>query len=212
MRNGIWIRCGLAVLICVGVRAAYAGSDDPAPSGLAIAAVGEMPETHLERVRAFVERNTSMKTRVLEPSDESAGSLHDLMDALASRRTPEHAALVFLYAGDDDFEEHYVYRYEDGIGIVNAALMRLDDEERYLRRLDKLTMRTIGLLFAVEKVPNPQSAMWTYNTMAELDAMGRNFDPPSLLRLQQRARERDIPLIEESPYMMLDRRELRRQH
>jgi hypothetical protein len=67
-------------------------------------------------------------------------------------------------------------------------------------------MRGIGLLLDVPQVPNPQSAMWSYRTMEELDWMGRNFDPPSLMKLQQNAIVMGLPLIKDSPFLIIDPR------
>ncbi len=196
-----WLGIGMLAVLCAG--GGHAGEqiadEVVAPTGIVIAAVGDMPAAHMERVRSFVERHTRIATRLLEPQSASGEDFSEILDVLAHLRTPEHACVVFLYAEGDDFEEHAVYRYESGVGVVNAALMKTEDEEQYLRRLEKLAMRSVGLLMGVEMVPNPQSAMWSYRTMAELDAMGRNFDPPSLMRLHDSARAKGIPLIEKQP-------------
>lgn len=204
-----WMLSCLMGLVWLGTMLAGAesGEQEGPPTGLAIAAIGDVSADHMERVRAFVERNTSIETRLLEPQDATGESLSEIVDSLAHLRTPEQACVVLLYAGDPEFEDHTVYRYETGVGIVNAGLMAAEDEEVYLRRLEKLTMRSVGLLMGVEMVPNPQSAMWTYRTMSDLDAMGRNFDPPSLMRLQEIARRKDIPLIKDSPFLLIEPRE-----
>jgi hypothetical protein len=189
---------------CLAVDAAETSRTPP--SGVALAVVGDLSEADVERVRSFVEFNSAIPVRLLEPQSSEQESLVEILDELAPLRTPEHACVVFLYAGERSFEEHTVYRYEAGIGVVNATLMVVDDEERYLRRLEKLTIRSVALLLDVPLVPNPQSALWTYRTMEELDAMGRNLDPPSLLLLQQKAHELGLPLIGGSPYLMVEPR------
>ena len=201
MHHMKWLGIGLFWMVCAGLVQAESPveAEVDAPTGIAIAAIGELSDAHMERVRAFVQRNTSIATRLLEPQSASGEDFSEILDTLAPLRTSEHACIVFLYAGEDTFEEHTVYRYESGVGVVNAALMQTEDEERYLRRLEKLTMRSVGLLLGVEMVPNPHSAMWSYRTMSDLDAMGRNYDPPSLMRLHDRARAMGIPLIERQP-------------
>jgi len=201
-----WMMRYVIGAVWLGALLAGAETVEDRPTGVAIAVIGELPEAHMERVRAFVEHNTSIKARLLDPQTSDADTLSGMLDELAHLNTPEQACVVFLYAGDRGFEEHTVYRYESGVGVVNAALMATDDEEMYLRRLEKLTMRSVGLLLDVELVPNPHSAMWTYLDMEELDAMGRNFDPPSLVRLQENARALGIPLIEDSPYLLIELR------
>ena len=204
-----WMLSCLMGFVWLGplVAGAESGEDAGAPTGVAVAAIGEVSAEHMERVRSFVERNTSIEARLLEPQDATGESLSEILDSLAHLRTPEQACVVLLYAGDREFEDHTVYRYEAGVGIVNAGLMVTADEEVYLRRLEKLTMRSVGLLMGVEMVPNPQSAMWTYRSMSDLDAMGRNFDPPSLMRLREIARKQAIPLIKDSSLPLMEPRE-----
>jgi len=175
-------------------------------TGVALAVVGEMPDAQAERVREFVQVNTSLQVLRLPALREDGETLEAVLESLLDARPAEMAALVLLYAGAGEFEQHSIYRYDRNICIVNATAMRSDDEEQYLRRLEKLTMRGIGLLLDVPQVPNPQSAMWSYRTMEELDWMGRNFDPPSLMKLQQNAIVMGLPLIKDSPFLIIDPR------
>lgn len=172
-------------------------------SGVGLAVVGEMDEAAVERVREFAERNTGIPVRLREVPTVTAASLGEVADALTAERIEEDAAFVLLYAGDADFPAHTVYRYDRRTGIVNVSLLQTDDEEMFLRRIEKLTMRSLGLLMNVPPVPNPQSAMWNYSSLEELDLMGRNFDPPSLRVIQLNAQEMGIELISDSPFLMI---------
>ena len=173
------------------------------PDGLGLLVAGTWDEASLERVRAFVQRNTSVEVRIRPamPLDPflPLESLHDLLNM---ERDKADAAWVVLYAGDQDFEPHTVYNYEVGVAVVNLAAIATDIAETELRRIEKLTIRSFGLLLDVPMVPNPHSALWTYRTLEELDFMGRNFDPPSLIRFQQNAAEMGIPLIENHPFLL----------
>jgi hypothetical protein len=200
--------CFLIVTIfSFGLLPVWAESDaPPALTGVAIAVVGEMPDAYAERVREFVQLNTSLNVQQLPALSGEGETLEAVLESLLEVRPAGIAALVLLYAGEGEFEQHSIYRYDHYTCIVNATAMRSDDEEQYLRRLEKLTMRGIGLLLDVPQVPNPQSAMWSYRTMEELDWMGRNFDPPSLMRLQQNAVAMGLPLIENSPFLIIEPR------
>lgn len=174
-------------------------------AGVSLGIVGTLPVEQVDRVRDFVEVNTSIPVRMLtEPlTADEQHSLGAVLDQFADQRGEMDAALVLIYAGDQAFDAHTVYRYDEGVGIVNATLMQVPDEEQFMRRVEKLAMRSVGLLLDVPLVPNPQSAMWTYRTMDELDFMGRNFDPPSLIKVQENAAALGIPLIEDSPYWLM---------
>jgi predicted Zn-dependent protease len=76
------------------------------------------------------------------------------------------------------------------------------EDETYARRLERQVIRGICLLMGLDYSPNPESAMTWYSSLEELDQIGRNLDPPWLIRLQERARELGIPLDPESPYNM----------
>lgn len=176
---------------------------DPGPDGLGLRVAGTWDDDALERVRAFVQRNTSVEVRV-RPSLalDASTPLDTLQDLLGTERADADAALVVLYAGDQEFEPHTVYDYEAGVAVVNLSALATDVVETELRRIEKLTIRSFGLLLDVPMVPNPHSALWTYRTLEELDFMGRNFDPPSLIRFQQNAAEMGIPLIENHPFLL----------
>ena len=198
-----WI--GLALVATAAADAFGAQDENSQPEGLAIGVIGSMPCHQVERVRSFVEKSTAMAVRRLDTVEpaEPAVILEDAADWVGDQREPRDACVVWFYTGGESSEEHAIYRYEQATAVVNVNALMTDDEEVYMRRLERLTMRSVGLLLDVPPVPNPQSAMFSYRTLGELDRMGRNFDPPSLMRLQENAVDKGIPLIEGSPFLML---------
>lgn len=198
-----WI--GLALVATAASGAFGAEDQNSQPEGLAIGVIGSMPCDQVERVRAFVEKNTAIAVRQLDTVEpaEPAALLEDAAAWVDDRREPRDACVVWFYTGDESSEEHAIYQHEQATAVVNVNALMTDDEEVYMRRLERLAMRSVGLLLDVPPVPNPQSAMFSYRTLEELDRMGRNFDPPSLMRLQENAVDKGIPLIEPSPFLML---------
>ncbi len=172
--------------------------------GIGLIAIGSFPPELLERLRAFAEFNTAMPVRIRLAQPYGGKALFEEGAALIAFKSPSDVALVALAYDDFAHTEHAVYRYTDGIAVVNARVLMPDDadEERWARRLEKLTMRSIGLLLDVESVPNPLSAMYPYQSIEELDMMGRNYDPPSLLQVQRKAMQRGIRLTEDTPFNM----------
>ena len=196
---------GLALVAAAASGAFGAEDQNSQPEGLAIGVIGSMPCDQVERVRAFVEKNTAIAVRRLDTVEpaEPAALLEDAVAWVDDQREPRDACVVWFYTGDESSEEHAIYQYEQATAVVNVNALMTDDEEVYMRRLERLAMRSVGLLLDVPPVPNPQSAMFSYRTLEELDRMGRNFDPPSLMRLQENAVDKGIPLIKPSPFLML---------
>lgn len=205
--RGVWFRM-FTVAGCIGLLAGLPvhADEDGADgyTGLALAVVGDMPAEQVERLRSFAEVNTSIPVVLREVQAYEEDALTVMARALADVRHPEDAALVLLYAGTQSFDEHALYLYEDFVAMVNTTALATEDEERYMRRVERVMMRSFGLLMDVPVVPNPQSAMWAYRTLEELDFMGRNFDPPSLIAIQRNAVAKGIPLIVDGPFMVLE--------
>jgi hypothetical protein len=203
----VWL-CILTVAGCIGFLAGMNvhADEDQADgyAGMALAVVGDMPAEQVERLRSFAEVNTSIPVVLREVPSYEEDALAVMARSLTDVRQPEDAVLVLLYAGTQSFEEHALYLYEDFVAIVNTTALATEDEEKYMRRLERVMMRSFGLLMDVPVVPNPQSAMWAYRTLEELDFMGRNFDPPSLIAIQRNAVAKGIPLIVDSPFMVLE--------
>lgn len=200
MRGLLFLICGL---IFSGVGSTLA--EEPHEElGIGLVAVGSFPPELLERLRSFAEFNTAMPIRIRPAQPYHGKALFEEGATLATVKSPSDVALVALAYDDFDFKEHAVYRYADGIAVINARALQVGDPdaEGWARRLEKLTMRSIGLLLDVDSVPNPLSAMYPYQSMEELDMMGRNYDPPSLLQVQRKAMQRGIRLQEDTPFNM----------
>lgn len=204
-----WIgRLGLGVGLSLIAFCFSAGASEV--RGIGLVAIGDIPAPLMERLRAFAEFNTAIPVRIRPALPYGGQSLYQEGEAVAQSKAEADVALVALVDGDFSFTEHAVYRYTDGVALVNVREMRVDapDEEIFARRLEKLTMRSIGLLLDVEPVPNPFSAMWSYQTKEDLDMMGRNYDPPSLLQVQRKAMRRGIRLLEDTPFNMMSPEEM----
>lgn len=196
-----------SLLVCLlgGVAWSNADLSKSSPvSGVGLSVLGDLSSDQLERIRHFVEWNAALPVQIrdLEQPDDIA-ALADLPAAVVDQGHATDAPWVIIVAESNPFSEHSVYNYDLAIAIVNAGAIWTDDEETLLRRLEKLTMRAYGLLFDAPLVPNPHSALWAYRTIEELDAMGRNFDPPSLKRVQENAVARGVSLFADSPFLIV---------
>ncbi len=181
-----------------GVRAAEEAATDL--NHLKLGVLGSASSELLDRVHAFAEAHTGIPIQRIDPiPDAEKDDLHDWFEVLD---VGQGSFTVYLYAGDTKYEPHILHSPSGRYAIVNLRALYTEDQEVYLRRVEKLFMRSIGLLLEVPLVPNPHSAMWTYQTLEDLDIMGRNFDPPSLLRLQQNAKDRGIAIGVDSPFSL----------
>jgi len=196
----------ISLLMIVVASVSWAEQNEVQARGIALVAVGPVESALMERVRAFVEINTCIPVRIKSTDALVQQSLYESMQKAAHAKEEGDEMLVALVAGSPDWAEHAVYDYEKMLGSVNVRLMlerEKPEQEMAERRVEKLVMRSVGLLMDVPPVPNPQSAMFAYQSLEELDAIGRNFDPPSLLRFQENARARGLRLISDCRYNMI---------
>ncbi len=190
-----------AILLVASAWAADEAADRP--KGVTLVAVGNMEDDLIERIHEFVVLNSAIPTRVLRRDAAADGSLAGEGRAFADVKDDRDIALVVWVTPGEREDEHIAYLQDEGIAVVNVGALRVDNEEQFARRMEKMTMRALAVLLGVEPVPNPQSALFTYTSIEELDAMGRNYDPPSLMRVQERAVQRGVQLIEDSPFRLV---------
>jgi hypothetical protein len=202
-----WIVVHLILGAALGsASAGPAPKDAPGVAGegktLALVGVGNVDPAMVDRVRAFVEEQTAVPVRLEEARPEAGESLQADGESLADAVGPHDLCLVALALPVRDASEHAVYLYDRNIAVVNARALKpaSGDMETYGRRLEKVVMRSYGLLMGLEQVPNPHSALWPYRNLEELDAIGRGFDPPTLWRFQEIAKERGARLLRDSPF------------
>lgn len=195
----------VALACMMFVAPAWSGADEEGerPKGVTLVAVGELESDLVDRIQEFVVLNSAIPIRVLRRDASADGTLAGEGRALSDVQDERDVALVAWVTPGEAEEDHIAYLQEQGIAVVNVGALRVDNEEQFARRMEKMTMRAIAVLLGVEPVPNPQSALFTYVSIEELDAMGRNYDPPSLMRVQESAIQRGVHLIEDSPFRLV---------
>lgn len=170
--------------------------------GIGLIAVGDMDPALMKRIRAFVEENTAIPVQLLETRAPSAESLFDEAVALGSEIDDDTLCVIGITVPGKAVSEHAVYNYDQRTCVINAGALAPedDDEELYARRLEKVAMRSCGLLFGLESVPMPLSAMYPYQTLDELDSIARGIDPPTLQKLQKIVKGMGVQLTPTSPF------------
>jgi hypothetical protein len=202
-------RIALALITCAVTAASSMAGEEAAPptapaTAVAIVPVGAVDVALAERVRAFVEENTAVQTRLLPARDVAGKTLDEEGAAAAALVGDGVMCLVAIVEPTEDVKPHGVLLPEQHVAVVNAKSLRPadGDAEKFARRLERETMQSIGMLLGLEPCPNPQCALWQYTTDEELDTKGRNFCPPCLEKVQKAAREKGVKLIESSPFLV----------
>jgi hypothetical protein len=110
-----------------------------------------------------------------------------------------------LWRNSGDETSHGAFYPEQRVAVVNlnALMTEGTDQEVVERRIERQVIRGICLNMGLEPNPNPHSAMFNYSTMDELDAIGRNLDPPWLMRLQEKAMASGIPVDRNNPFNLV---------
>lgn len=168
-----------------------------------LSVAGEVDPALVERGRQWAVENLAIPVpRAPDvPLEGPVESLDRVAEAAAPLIPGDSLGWVVLYGADTKIATHGIYRPDLKVVVVNVKpLLEGGDAEKIGRRIERQVIRGICLLMGMDYSPNPESAMTYYGSLEELDAIGRNLDPPWLMKLQERAREWGIPLDPESPY------------
>lgn len=171
---------------------------------VALVKAGPVNVAIVDRARDWAESQLAIPVPLAESLENPGATFDAVAEEAAKRLTPEDLGVVVLLQSETALPNHGVYRPDLRVVVINMNLMQDGgDPEKFGRRVERQVIRGIGTLMGLELSPNPQSAMAAYSTMDELDQIGRNLDPPWLVRLQKRARELGIPLDPDNPYNLL---------
>ena len=199
----------LSLMLCVLLGAIACRSEEAkapvAHKPAALVALGEVEPALMERLKNWAQDNLAVEVPLAPAETNAVESLQAAVDWGAKRVGESEVGLVVVVNPSGPVMNHGVYAEKERVAVVNVKAMKADDPdaEKLARRLERQVMRSLGLLYGLDMSPNPLSAMSHYGTLAELDQIGRNFDPPWLVKFQERAVELGIPLNTDCPLYML---------
>jgi hypothetical protein len=193
----------IAILLPLLMLSACRPAPQLAPPPAAPAAVvlinadGALAESELERVRAFAEVQLNVRVLAEGGSLESASLAGAISESAEIRtdRSPIEIVICEL-AGQ---EEHILVDQQLGLAAINTSPIETDDAEQYARRLERLVMRAAGTLAGLGFDPDPFCVMHSYESVADLDRMGRNFSPPWQQKFAQAAAQMGLEAREPQP-------------
>ena len=165
-----------------------------------LARVGEVDEALMDRLKSWAETSLAVPVPLAESLTVTSEKLADVVPVAAAQLGPDDVGMVVLNALASVDEPNGIFRPDERVVVINVTDMREGADENILAwRLERQVIRGICVLMGMEWSPNPESAMAQYQSLEELDRMGRNLDPPWLLKFQERANALGIPLDPDSP-------------
>lgn len=179
---------------------------EPAPRSLVVTSMGPVSTQAVAHVAGWARTNLALPVIVGAPLAEQVKTIEEAIALGTQKRPPQQVGLVILIQPQETSSAHGVLRPEHGVAIINVAAMQVDGAAAATvqARLERQVIRGICMLMGLESSPNPFSAMAVYSSLAELDSIGRNLDPPWLVRLQKAALEKGLELDRENPFYMLN--------
>ena len=165
-----------------------------------LARVGDLDDALMDRLKSWAETSLAVPVPLAESLTVTSDKLADVVPAAAAQLGPDDVGMVVLNALASADEPNGIFRPDERVVVINVTDMREGADENILAwRLERQVIRGICVLMGMEWSPNPESAMAQYQSLEELDRMGRNLDPPWLLKFQERANALGIPLDPDSP-------------
>lgn len=183
----------LITLFTVGLLLTFAGcSKAPQEKAITLVNAAAVDAPLLERVRAFAERELQIPVRAVEnPKLAGKADFKALEKAARRVKTDADVSLIIL-AGFNGEPRHLAVYSADGIALINAQALYTAEEEVFARRIERQVMRAAAFSFGLTPTPDPFCVTHDYNSLEELDAMGRNFSPPWQGRFAEEAEKRGL--------------------
>lgn len=190
----------LILLLMTGLILLAAGcAKAPQQKAITIVNAAAVDAPVLERLRVFAERELHVPVRTLEkPRLAGQKSFQALEKAGRNMKNDADVTLIIL-AGIKEESGHLVVNPEQGIAVVNVLPLDTDDTEKFARRMERMVMRAAAFSFGMPPTPDPFCVTRDYNSIEELDTMGRNFSPPWQGRFAEEAQQRGLTTTDAVP-------------
>ncbi len=157
----------------------------------------------LERIRAYAEQELRVPVRALEKPDlagkESfprhslarASGWQAMEKAAQGIKTDADVTLIVL-TGFNNESQHLAVYSNSHIAVVNVQPLYTDDAKKFGWRVERQVMRAAAFSFGLEPTPDPFCVTRDYDSLEDLDSMGRNFSPPWQGRFADEAAKRGL--------------------
>ena len=204
-----WILSGLVLSVVSMSSWAEEGSDlkvsiDQAPAAaqaavlnnISLVTLGEVDPTLVKRIESYLTKNLAIRVQTTAAAAVE-GSLAEQLATLSANRSDDSVFVLALTSVETGEETHAIYDHTNRVALINVPVLKPEDgnAESFGRRVEKVAMRSAGILVGLPASPNPQCALYPYKNINELDVIGRNYDPPSAVAFQKKARELGVEFI-----------------
>jgi predicted Zn-dependent protease len=146
----------------------------------------------LERIRAFAEQELHVPVRALEKPNLAGKESFQAMEKAARLVKTDADVTLIVLSGFNNEAQHLTVYTNSGIAVVNIQPLYTDDAEKFGRRVERQVMRAAAFSFGLEPTPDPFCVTRDYDSLEDLDTMGRNFSPPWQGRFGEEAGNRGL--------------------
>jgi hypothetical protein len=197
--------CAVSALITLE-STALASSSEPVKA-VALANDTAVDSNLVARIREFVRVELGITVRAFDAKAPQKKALHELGPYYRGQMATNDLFMVAMVVAGDDVKPHMAIMPESGIAVINVSALSAKDPEKYARRIERQVMRAIAFLLGMPQSPDPRDVTHPYNTIEELDKIGRNFNAPSQSCFEKAAEAARLlpPLETESGQGKLDK-------
>ena len=185
-RWGFWLVFIVQAMVGGGTQAIAEGKTDTdavVSSGnhIAIVAVGNIDQAEMDRVLENVKTRLTPSVQVLPPRKLVGGvSMGEEAAALKELKGEGVLGVVGIVEMGGEVEAHGTYFPDLLVGVVNYVALGADQpsSEVLSSRLQKETLRAVGLIAGMQPCPLFLCAMYHNKTLSQLDKKGHGPCPP----------------------------------
>ena len=198
MRQIVWSVFAMLLFAGTGWAGERVDKKNQPAARLGLVVIGEMDEALSSRLAQWVQAQTGLAVDLLKPREVDEAGLEACAKQVKELVDKKHPLVVGLLAASNIGAKHGLLKYEDGVAVVNAALLVPEDgdAERYGRRLERLVLGSYGFLLGMTYCPDPHCVMHPYKTLEQLDKMGRNFCPPNRQTFVEKASKKGLKAVD----------------
>lgn len=152
-------------------------ADDGAAAAIRLVNYADaLPNGVAARVADYAREQLMVDVRLAAGEGAKISGLDAAVDWLSKRPNLGPINIVLVACPDDD--GHVSIDKERGLAAINISALECEDEELFARRIERMAMRSAGGLAGLGFDPDPFCVMHSYESLEDLDRMGRNFSPP----------------------------------
>lgn len=188
MRRMQWI--WYAILVTAGgVVCAEAEQDETIPANPVIGLVdgADLPEAVQTGIVEYVRLNLGVPLAFRTGSIEATGGLERAAETLRGQKQENEVLLIGFVRPPESEDLHLTLNTNARVAAINVTALADPDRQTLTWRLQRQVMRASAFLVGLSSSPDPHGVTRPYQSLEDLDGMGRNFSPPWRRQFLQRA-------------------------